>query len=321
MFFRHELIAKDLGLSENEELSIQFSSPHQVTVTLQRLSTDELKPAYKLGDNLCIITVEKEPPLELQEYFETLSTPAPTLQLEQFGDQISGDLWDYGKRILRLLRWRSGRSGHYDPIRYSGKLEWSSDRQHWQPLPRSLPRMGLDAGIPEPKRIEIFAESVAMLMQQKVEEPLGHELFREAWGLRTENPRGALVLGIAAAEVGFKQCVGTVFPDAKELANKHWSPSLKQLLPKYLPKLSARVMLHGHALSAPKRWLEVLEEGVTIRNQIAHRNTVALPREQLREILGIIHEWLYLFDIYCGHEWAWDRLGVESHRELLAIAG
>src|SRR5262249_30012932 len=28
MFFRHELIARNLGLSENEELSIQFSSPY-----------------------------------------------------------------------------------------------------------------------------------------------------------------------------------------------------------------------------------------------------------------------------------------------------
>src|SRR5262249_1245113 len=153
---------------------------------------------------LCIIIAERDPPLELRGYFENIPIPATTSQLEQFGDLISAELWDYGERTLRLLRWRSGRSGYYDPIRYSGKLEWSLDREYWHPRPRSVPHMVLDFGIPEPKRIETFGESVAMMMQQEVEEPLGHELFREAWGLRTENPRSALVLGIAAAEVGFK---------------------------------------------------------------------------------------------------------------------
>src|SRR3989442_4115650 len=164
MFCRLELIARSLGLSENEELQIVFNSPHQVTVMLRRLRADELKSSYRSGDNLCIITAEKDPSIELREYFEQTPTPATTPQLEQFGDQIIGELSDYGKRTLRPLRWRSGSSGHYDPIRYSVKLEWSLDREYWHPFPRSPLRIEIDFGIPEPRQIEPFGESVAKMM-------------------------------------------------------------------------------------------------------------------------------------------------------------
>jgi hypothetical protein len=37
--------------------------------------------------------------------------------------------------------------------------------------------------------------------------------------LRRANPRSALIIGMSAAEVGFKQCVGYLVPDAAWLAN------------------------------------------------------------------------------------------------------
>jgi hypothetical protein len=319
VFFRHELTARNLAFSENEELEIAFNSPHQITVTLRRLRADELKFREESGDILCVVTAQKDPPIELREYFEKIPPPATTPQLEQFGDQIGGELWDYAERTIRLLRWRSGRSGPYIPIRHYGKLEWSLDREHWHHSPRSRPHIMVDFGPPEPQQIKPFGEAVAIMMQQQAEEPLGHELFREAWELRTGNPRSALVLGIAAAEVGFKQCIGTIFPDAEELANPNWSPPLKNLLPRYLPKLYARATINGHALSPPNRWLEIREEGRLIRNQIAHRTRAPLPREKLREILGVIRAWLYLLDIYCGHVWALERLEEKSRKELLEM--
>ena len=158
-----------------------------------------------------------------------------------------------------------------------------------------------------------------MMMQQKAEEPLGHELFREAWELRTENPRSALVLGIAAAEVGFKQCVGTLVPDAKWLVDNVPSPLLERMLREYLPQLPARKTIKGRVLPLPEGWLKILKKGVTIRNDIVHGNTATLTRDNLRDILETIRELLYLLDIYCGHVWAWDRLGGELQRELLAM--
>jgi hypothetical protein len=95
MFCRLELIARSLGLSENEKLQIAFNSPHEVTVTLRRLRADELKSSYRPGDDLCIITAEKDPPIEIHEYFEKTPIPARTPQLEQFGDQISKELSDW----------------------------------------------------------------------------------------------------------------------------------------------------------------------------------------------------------------------------------
>ena len=49
-------------------------------------------------------------------------------------------------------------------------------------------------------------------------EPIGHELFLEAWELRKSNPRSALIIGMSAAEVGFKQCIGKLVRDAEWLA-------------------------------------------------------------------------------------------------------
>jgi hypothetical protein len=42
------------------------------------------------------------------------------------------------------------------------------------------------------------------LITNRVNEPLGQELFCEAWEIRKTNPRSSLVIGIAAVETGFK---------------------------------------------------------------------------------------------------------------------
>jgi len=51
------------------------------------------------------------------------------------------------------------------------------------------------------------------MIKPGAEEPLGRQLFREAWSEREMHPRSALVvIGVAAAEVGFKRLVGSLVP-------------------------------------------------------------------------------------------------------------
>src|SRR5438093_1519542 len=48
---------------------------------------------------------------------------------------------------------------------------------------------------------------IAGLAATGSQEPLGHELFREAWNLRIQSPRSSVLVGIAAVEVGVKHFV------------------------------------------------------------------------------------------------------------------
>jgi hypothetical protein len=45
-------------------------------------------------------------------------------------------------------------------------------------------------------------------------EPVALQLFREAWELKRSNPRSALAIGIAAAEIGVKDLIASLIPNA-----------------------------------------------------------------------------------------------------------
>ena len=74
---------------------------------------------------------------------------------------------------------------------------------------------------------------VAQMVAEGGTEPLCHELYREAWEERQKNPRNAVVFGIAAAEVSFKQCVSALAPDTRWLLENVPSPPLTKMLSEY----------------------------------------------------------------------------------------
>jgi hypothetical protein len=96
------------------------------------------------------------------------------------------------------------------------------------------------------------------------EEPLGRQLFREAWSERETRPRSALVIGVAAAEVGFKKLVGTLVPQARWLMDEIQTPPLGTMLRKFLPTLPVKFA------SPPSVLLKQLDEAVKRRNKLVH---------------------------------------------------
>jgi hypothetical protein len=72
------------------------------------------------------------------------------------------------------------------------------------------------------------------------EEPVAHELLREAEDNTGSNPRSALVLATAALEVGVKAYVAALIPDTRWLAFNAPSPPVALLLNRYLPTLKSR---------------------------------------------------------------------------------
>jgi hypothetical protein len=113
-------------------------------------------------------------------------------------------------------------------------------------------------------------DEIEGLIRADANEPLGHELFLEAWQNRRTNPRSALIIGIAAAEVGFKQCVGKLVPDAEWLITECPSPPLTTMLSHYLPILPVKLKIQGQVVKPPKTIRKALADGIEARNGTTH---------------------------------------------------
>ena len=147
-------------------------------------------------------------------------------------------------------------------------------------------------------------------------EPLGHELYREAREQWHMNPRSALILAIAAAEVGFKQFVSAIAPAAGWLAVNSPSPPLVDMLEKYLPTLPGTNKIGGKMLAPPPAILTTLKKGVGLRNKLSHQGSANLTTDILDEVLTAVRDVLWLLDYYYGYDWAWAYISDETRQSL-----
>jgi hypothetical protein len=148
------------------------------------------------------------------------------------------------------------------------------------------------------------------------DEPVAHHLFREAWVQRHANRRSALVIGVAALEVGIKQYIGKVAPDAKWLAENAPSPPVKKMLRDYLPLTPAVERIGERVAAPPRSHLDEIEAAVTARNSIVHvgRNEMDFP--SLESKLVAIRDVLWLLDYYSGATWALEHVSAEMRAGL-----
>jgi hypothetical protein len=147
---------------------------------------------------------------------------------------IQGDLADKSRYAIDLVRWRFGIRGSHEPLEDS-LFQWSLDGKQWKVVPFASSRWWSRI---EFQRSAKFAEPIQQELQAFIangqHESLGHSLLREAWEQREQSPRSALVIGMAAAEVGFKQFANEVAPTLGWLIEKR---PLPLLLRNYLPEL------------------------------------------------------------------------------------
>jgi hypothetical protein len=138
--------------------------------------------------------------------------------------------------MLRLVRWRGNYDCKPNPLRVLPELGWSLDGVQGQPVQRIAVRERL---VPTPNSVPTrwTPEAEAFVKEEapgKLDEPLGHELLREAWANRGQNPRSSLVLAIVAAEVGFKQFASRTSADGGWFLSKRFlSAHLLRMLTKF----------------------------------------------------------------------------------------
>jgi hypothetical protein len=137
--------------------------------------------------------------------------------LQVFITEKVNELTDFTNNFIKVLRWRTNVSGPFH-LPGPGVFEWSLDNQEWHLMPQLME--GRELELADILKVDDIQNDLADFYKDNIETPLGHELFYEAWSLRHESPRSSLMLGIAAAEVGLKECIAILAPDTKWLINK-----------------------------------------------------------------------------------------------------
>jgi hypothetical protein len=209
--------------------------------------------------------------------------------------------------VLKGLRWRLGDSTIETGRRW-GSIAISVDGEKWQELYPPTPGPGRVLTWPYllPEWLsEAFKEGVSLC--QTV--PLGHELLRDARLLARNNPRSALVMLVAAAEIGFKQSVATA-GGKRRLSLQTWVDEMGELV------IPFKLEINGKEPHPPDTVRREVRSAVRKRNKVVHEGYRTISQRRVDEYLDAVKDLLYLLDFYAGHMWAWASISKET-RDIL----
>jgi hypothetical protein len=171
--------------------------------------------------------------------------------------------------------------------------------------------------------IELTREGVAQIEEVwargALAEPLARQIFLEGFSLADENPRAALVLAIAAVEVGVKQFAAARSSEPSEawLITQLQAPNLLDLLRDYLPFFTDKRTTDGRAV--PKALITELTKAAKARNDIVHQGEAreAYGEERLAAVFVAVNDLLYLLDWFAGNEWAFRHVQEQTQKAYL----
>jgi hypothetical protein len=351
MYFKHQVLLNKLaiGFQEQEPLTFAMGDRQCTSVTIRPLTIEE-KEKHKGQFLVCIAFTEEEPSSSVHAIFERLAnnlmpedfknlkekqeiidaegrikenhTPSLSLfpkQFQEFASQLHHKLNESIRKAAGVIRWRRALTSSHNAIASTLGVSWSFDNQRWRGMPREI-----YADIQAEFYFKVSARlhgEIEVLLKTGENEPLGHELFLEAWELRSRNPRSALIIGMSAAEVGLKQCIAKLVPDAEWLANNAPTPPLDKMLSNYLLLLPAKLKIEGNVLKPSQRIRSAIRKGIQARNHSVHVGSEPPKGKALKELLLSIRDLLYLLDFYCGFEWALEYIRDEVREEMVKEFG
>lgn len=221
------------------------------------------------------------------------------------------ELEQHAVRFVQLLRWIEKVDG---PVRVRDEtdlrfgLYWKTTQEayHGVPWPEQGPLVAIWGGFGGLTWSDEDQQTLADLWGNGSEqEPLGHQLLREAKDIAEHNRRSALLICYSALEVGVKQHISKCAQYAGWLAMYAPTPPLFKILRDYLPEI------HGSKKDF-KEWekikpeLKLIDRFADDRNKLAHRGENISG--SLDDYLRITEDLLYAFDVFEGHAWAKTRV-------------
>ncbi|WP_441279841.1 hypothetical protein [Bradyrhizobium sp. 63_E2_N1_3] len=226
--------------------------------------------------------------------------------LQTICDEVASELRSALERFFKLIRWQQEIDGPHDVFEREPILCWrvspSGDyrivgRRQREWIGRSP--AGIEWSVADQRDFnELWAKVEA-------EEPLGHELLREAQGAVHSAPRSALLLAASALEAGVKMHIARIAPETEWLMMEAPAPPVVKMLRDYLPQLHASKGIGLAEWEKLRPLFKEVEELAKRRNKLTHSG--AMPKEVISNMpsfLSMVSDLLYVLDIVEGNEWA-----------------
>jgi hypothetical protein len=84
------------------------------------------------------------------------------------------------------------------------------------------------------------------------------------------------------------------------------------MLTKFLPTLPVKAKFVDKTIRPPSPLLKQLEKAVQRRNKLVHAGEPPPKWDELEEMLLAINDFLWICDLYQGHEWAANHISIST---------
>lgn len=227
------------------------------------------------------------------------------------------ELEQHSIRFVRLLRWMGNTNGpaifqKREDSRFGLSWRTTQDAYHRVPWPKQdAIELDIEAGL---QWRDADSEVFSALWHSNREEPLAHELLREAKGLFGVNDRSALLICYSALEVGIKQHIGACAPIAQWLVKHSPSPPIQKILKEYLPEIHKHNPNFMKWSSIESRLNKKISAFTEDRNRLAHRGEEL--KGSLKDYIQLTEDLLYALDVFEGNDWAKNQVNLEFAKDL-----
>jgi hypothetical protein len=301
MFFKMSYVTRDFYYGDNEiHLAV---APKKIDIALRKRRAEDAPPPVEQNDGLIVAICDRE----LSERIQQEVKESGALSLNKAAvRQVFDEMSDCIVHTLHLLRWRTGSEGSPNPIRMgtADHFAWSPDGIDWKRVDDSRhAKLGFELNQLGSSPTKDDIEFIQSGLIEGLDEPLGHQLLREANVNRRSNPRSALILAVAAAEVGFKHFASRRLPDTSWLLELP-SPPVVEMLTKF-PWSEIKLRINGKVPAVPNVLIEEIRVAVTLRNSLVHSGVANLSHERLNAILDAVRDLLYFLDSLQRQGQAW----------------
>jgi len=315
MYFQLRYITAGFDFGD-KQISVSDPNKNIEFLLRKRMPEDATVPPLKTDDGFVIVTCQRPMTERLQQ--EAVSSGRLSIKKGAVAF-VQREMLNHVLRLMRLIRWRANSYVGTNPTRsgIQGGFRWSLDGTDWKTVADNI-SMTLSVHVHSVWTNEA-EQFLGIETLGELDEPLGHELLREAWTNRDANPRSSIVLAVAAAEVGFKQFASNAFPDTSWILESLPSPPLVKMLTELFPWAKLNVQINGKALTPPVSVTNTLMKAVSLRNKIVHGQAENLNGRTVTSMLIAVRDLLYFLDAAQGQQWAIYLLSAHARKDFPQI--
>ena len=313
-------ISLKCSFNAGEELEFSYKSSRPVIVRLRQLDRNDEAHFARTGNAICTAATVKDIKPEIKGgldsclegvYIIRSKLKPDTLKII---DEIFCPLRSISRSTIVMLNWTHGLDSPPNP--YGRSLAfYSEDGNRWLQFARATTgSFNAELASRLISARDVRVDEVVRKVELECQEPLGRQLFREAWQQIEINPRGALVIGVAAAEVGLKRLIATLIPGAEWLVQELQARSAEKILRDFLPTLPVKARwADGSKIKLPSKLISEVAKAFRRRNKVVHVGELPPSRQELATMLRAISDLLWICDVYLGEHWALKHVSSEKN--------